>query len=241
MTEPNTLFREANATEILELAARYYDTENQAYTETELIDAGLAVQIPDRLIRKAIQDLRLQKQRQLEQQRKIKHRLQVISGFGCIVASAIACWSVFTYNHLVAVTAQVETAHQQLVNQQQRRADLIPQLVDLTNTYAHHQQEIVRQLVTARQGYLQADDVADQSKAIAILERAILNFYRYANTNQQLSSSQALINLQYEVTGTANRLAVERMRYSQAVQNYNQQIQQVPQSLIAKAFGFESF
>ena len=240
MNQTDTLFTEPKAAEILELAARYYDAENRTYTETELISAGSEVQIPDRLIRRAIADLKIRQQRQLERQRKTKHYFKITAGISLILTIAIACWSGVTYNHLVAVATRVKTAQKQVDNQHQRRADLIPQLIDLTNSYAERQQEIISQLVKARQEYLQAEDTAAKTEATAKLDRAILNFSQYATTNPQLNSSQLFINLQYEITGTANRLAVERMRYNQAVQNYNQEIQQFPQSSIAEIFGFES-
>ena len=236
----NTLFAEAKAAEILELAARYYEAENEAYTEAELVSAGLEVQIPDRLIRKAIADLKARQQQQLERQRKTKHLLGLTAGISLIMTGAIALWSGVTYNHLLTISAQVQTTQKQVANQQQRRADLIPQLVELTNNYADHEQAIISQLVEARQEYLQAENAAAKTQAIAELDRAIRNFSGYAIANPKLNSSQLFSNLQSEITGTANRLAVERMRYNEAVANYNQEIQQFPQSLIAETFNFES-
>jgi LemA protein len=239
MNKLDTLFTEAKAAEILELAAKYYSVEQQSYTLIELTHAGSEVQIPDRLIQKAILDLKTRKQQQLDQQRQVKHRLRMAWGFGLIITSAIALWTAATYNHLTATKLESETTQKQVDNQQQRRADLIPQLVELTNTYANHEQEIISQLIVARQGYLKADEPAEKTMAIAILNQAILDFSRYATTNQQLQSSQLFINLQYEITGTENRLVVERMRFNQAVQKYNQEIQQFPQSLVAKTFHFK--
>ncbi len=204
-----------------------------------LTEAGSEVQISDRLIQKAIHELETSEQQQLQQQRQVKHRLRMAWGFRLIVISAIACWSIATYNYLTATKLESETTHKQVENQLQRRADLIPQLVEITNTYANHEQEIISQLIAARQGYLKADKPAAKTRAIAILDRAILDFSRYAATNQQLQSSQLFIHLQYEITGTENRLAVERMRHNQAVQKYNQETQQFPQSLVAKTFNFK--
>lgn len=232
-------FSSNKASEILELAARYYTAENQTYTVAELVQAGSEVQIPDHLIRKAITDLGQQQQQQLEQRRKVKYCLGMVIGFSLIFTSAIASWSAFTYNHLVTVSNRVETVQKQVENQLQRRADLIPQLVNLSKTYANHEQEIITQLIQARQDYFKADNLEEKITAIAKLDRAILNFAHHATANQQLNSSQLFINLQYEITGTENRLAVERMRYNQTVQKYNREIQQFPQSLIAMTFHFE--
>ncbi len=71
------------------------------------------------------------------------------------------------------------------------------------------------------------------------VSQAIERFRDYAIKNPQLQSSQAFINLQYELAGTENRIAMERMRYNQAVQNYNQKIQLFPNCLLARGFRFD--
>lgn len=241
MKQTDKSFSEAKASEILELAARYHVESNQAYTIEELIDVGTEAQIPDCLIIKAIQEIEAQKQQKLEQQKRVKNFLTKALSYCLLICGGITLWSAITYNHLVAVVNNTQTAQKQVNNQLQRRADLIPQLVSLTQTYAEHEREIITQLVTARQDYLAAEDLGEKTLANTKLDRAILNFSNYATTNQQLQSSQLFINLQYEITGTENRLAVERMRYNEAVQKYNQEIQKFPQSVIAKVFEFPHF
>ena len=230
---------EPKAWEILELAARYYTEQSQDYTVSELIQAGAEAQIPDRFIRQAIKDLKTKQQQKLEQQKQIKRRLRIFSNIGLAIASIITFWSIGTYNHLTHVAAQTEAALNQLENQLQRRADLIPQLIDLTKTYAQHEQQIITQLIQARKDYLQAIDLDQKTIAAMIVNRSIDTFYRYAATDIKLQSSQLFINLQYEITGTENRIAVERMRYNQKVQKYNQEIDLFPQSLVAKVGRFK--
>ena len=86
-----------------------------------------------------------------------------------------------------------------------------------------------------------AERRAAQEKADAAVQmnQAIAGFTNYAVASYQLQSNQLLTNLQYELTGTENRLAVERRRYNQAVQAYNQKVQSFPNSLVANMFGFE--
>ena len=241
MKQSRNSFSEAKASEILELAAKYYSTEQQSYTVAELVQAGTEAHIPDRLVIKAIQELKTQKQQQLKQDKQVQRYIRISLGLSLIMTSAIAFWSTITYNHLISLANKVETAEKQVENQLQRRANLIPQLVEITKLYANHESEIINQLIVARKNYLAADILEEKITEISTLNRAILNFSHYATTNQKLQSSQLFINLQYEVTGTANRLAVETMRYNQAIQNYNQEIQQFPQSLVAKTFRFERF
>ncbi len=87
--------------------------------------------------------------------------------------------------------------------------------------------------------YLISSTPEEKATAIIFVNQAIESFRDYAATNPQLQSSQLFVNLQYELAGTENRLAVERMRYNRTVQDYNQKIQGFPNFLIAKALGFE--
>ena len=86
---------------------------------------------------------------------------------------------------------------------------------------------------------MQAVTPEEKAAALVFVNQAIGHFRDLVATNPQLQSSQLFVNLQYELAGTENRLAVERMRYNRTVQDYNQKIQGFPNSLIAKALGFE--
>lgn len=70
------------------------------------------------------------------------------------------------------------------------------------------------------------------------MNQAIDKFQDYVVRNPQLQSAQMFVNLQYELTGTENRIAVERMRYNHAVQDYNRQVKSFPNSLVSPIFGF---
>lgn len=239
MSNPEIRIPEDIAPEVLELASRYYAEQEKSYADSELVAAATEAGIPARFIEQAIKDVRAQHQHQIEQQRQvIKHRQRLLK-IGAVFLAAIALWSVWTYNSLSSATLKTEAAWAQVENQLQRRTDLIPNLVSVTQAYAQHEKELISLLVQSRQAYLQA--VTSEEKAVAIVEvdRAIRRFRDYAATDPQLQSSQLFVNLQYELAGTENRLAVERMRYNRTVQDYNQKIQGFPNSLIAKAVGFE--
>jgi LemA protein len=76
--------------------------------------------------------------------------------------------------------------------------------------------------------------------ALTTVNNAIQQFNQYAASNPQLQSSQAFTNLQYEMAGTENRIATERMRYNQAVEVYNRKIQSFPNSIVAGLTGFKA-
>lgn len=224
--------------EVLELASRYYADYTQSFAESELVAAAKEVRIPAEFIQQAIREVQRQRQQKLERQKKATQQRQRLLSVGVAILGVIALSGMWTYNTLVSSASRVNAAWAQVENQLQRRADLIPNLVSVTQAYAQQEKALVTLLVQSRQSYLQALTPAQKAAAIAKIDQAIASFHQYAATNPQLQSSQLFINLQYEMAGTENRLAVERMRYNQAVQAYNQQVQAFPTSLLAKAWGF---
>lgn len=227
------------APEVLELASRYYANETQGYSASELVAAGKEVDIPAEFIQQAILDVQGKHKQQLQQQQQLTHLRQKILIAATGVVAALSVWSAWTYNSIQNSNSKVQAAWAQVENQLQRRADLIPNLVNVTQAYAKQEKELVSLLVRSHEAYLQAATSDQKAAATVQVNQAIDRFRDYATTNPQLQSSQLFTNLQYEITGTENRLAVERMRYNQAVQAYNQKIQSFPNILVANTLGFE--
>jgi LemA protein len=228
------------APEVLELASRYYANHTQSYSASELVAAGKEVDIPAEFIQQAIRDVQARHKQQIEEQKHLAHLRQRLLIFGASIVTALAVWTSWTYNSIQSSSTRTKAAWAQVENQLQRRADLIPNLVNVTQAYAKQEKELVSLLMQARQAYLQAGTPNEKAAATVQITQAINRFRNYAAANPQLQSSQLFLNLQYELTGTENRLAVERMRYNQAVQAYNQKIQSFPNLLVSNTFGFES-
>ncbi|PMB53921.1 hypothetical protein CEN39_01830 [Fischerella thermalis CCMEE 5201] len=239
MNNPDKRIPEEIAPEVLELASRYYANHTQSYSASELVAAGKEVDIPAEFIQQAIQDVQAKHKQQQEEQKRLAHLRQRLLIVGAGIVAALTVWCGWTYNSLQSSSTRVEAAWAQVENQLQRRADLIPNLVSVTQAYAKQEKELVALLVRSRQAYLEATTPNQKAAATVQINQAIDRFRDYAATNPQLQSSQLFTNLQYELTGTENRLAVERMRYNQAVQAYNQKVQSFPNSLVANTFGFE--
>lgn len=221
------------APEVFALAARLYAEKNQSYSLAELVQAGAEAQIPPEFIQQAVLEIQAKHIRA----QVLRKRLAVgLAGAG----AAIALWGIWTHNTLSDTAGTSDAAWAQVENQFQRRADLIPNLVSVTQAYARHERDLGVLLTHSRQVYLQANTPSEKVAAMTEVSRAIEHFRDHAVRNSQLQSSQTLINLQYELTGTENRIAVERMRYNQTVHNYNQKIQLFPNSLLARAFGFSA-
>lgn len=239
MNNPDKRIPEEIAPEVLELASRYYANHTQSYSASDLVAAGKEVDIPAEFIQQAIRDVELRHKQQQDEQKRLAHFRQRLLIISAGIVAALTVWTGITYNSLQNSNGRVEADWAQVENQLQRRADLIPNLVNVTQNYAKQEKELVSLLVRSRQAYLQAATPDQKAGAIVQINQAIDRFRTYAAANPQLQSSQLFINLQYELAGTENRLAVERMRYNQAVQAYNQKIQSFPNSVVANTFGFK--
>lgn len=228
------------APEIFELASQYTSANLESYSVDELEAAASAAGIPAEYIPQAIAEIQAKNAEKLAKKQNIKRCTRRWLFIGSIIVMGSIGWSIVTYNAIANHQIQVEAAWAQVENQRQRRADLIPQLVKVTQAYTTHERTLVATLLKARQSYLDARSLEQQQDAIAKIDQAIDQFQTYALNHSALKSSQLYVNLQYEITGTENRLAVERMRYNQAVQSFQQQLQGFPNAVIAELSGFES-
>lgn len=170
---------------------------------------------------------------------------------GLVVLGIIAFSSMKnTYNSLVAMDEQVNSTWAQVQNVYQRRADLIPNLVETVRGYSIHERETLEAVIQARakatQTQINAGNVLEnpqmfqqfeqaQGQLSSALSRLMVVVERYPD----LKANVNFIRLQDELAGTENRIAVERRRYIEAVKNYNQKVRSFPTNLLAGMFGFE--
>jgi LemA protein len=238
MKDSNSQIPEDMAQEVLELASRYYSGSQNSYSLEQLQEAGSDVQIPPEFVEKAIQEVREKRRIEAQEQQGAEKRQKTIKKVVAGVAVAVALWGIFTYNSLSSSASDVQASWAQVENQLQRRADLIPNLISVARAQTEAEPETIALLVRSRESYLQAQNLPEKQAAIAEINVAINRFNQSFATNSQLQSSQAFQNLGYELAGTENRIAVERMRYNQAVQSYNQKVGAFPNSLIAGLTGF---
>lgn len=217
--------------EVFAHASRLYSQANQEYSLQELEQAGIEAQIPLEFVQQAVREIHHRKIR--AQKRKL-----TIAAIALGLGLTFCLGSVATYNSLNDADQKVDAAWAQVENQLQRRSDLIPKLIALVQTYAQDESNLALQLTNSKQSYLQANTQAQKIAANAQSDRAIAQFQEYIAKQEQLHSAQATTNLEYELTGTENRISVERMRYNQAVQAYNRQVKSFPTFLLAPVFGF---
>ena len=143
------------------------------------------------------------------------------------------------YNTIVDLDQRVQSAWAQVENQLQRRMDLIPNLVNTVKGYAAHERDIMETIARARASLQQARTIPDKIEAANQLEAGLRQLLVIVENYPQLKADATFARLMDEVAGTENRLAVERMRYNQAVEAYNAYVQRLPFTYTAKIFGFD--
>lgn len=156
-----------------------------------------------------------------------------------LMVIVLAVGSVFGfYNGMVSARENVDSKWSQVDNQLQRRSDLIPNLVNTVKGYASHEKEVFQSVSDARAKMAGARSVSDKLAANTDLNSALSRLLAVAENYPQLKADQNFRQLQDELSGTENRIAVARKDYNDAVQSYNTKIKSLPYSLFAGALGF---
>ncbi|MCX5681069.1 MAG: LemA family protein [Candidatus Omnitrophica bacterium] len=145
------------------------------------------------------------------------------------------------YNGLVVKKESVTAAWAQIENVLQRRADLIPNLVNTVKGYAAHEKTVFEDVTKARSAWAGAATISDKVNAASAMDSAIGRLLMVAENYPTLKADGVFLKLQDELAGTENRIAVERMRYNEAVRSYNISLRTFPSNIIAKQFGFTQF
>jgi LemA protein len=165
------------------------------------------------------------------------------------LAAAVLCLSGCGYNRMTQQDEAVKAAWSEVVNQYQRRADLIPNLVSTVKGYAAQEQKVLIGVTEARAkvGSIQVTpEVLNNPElfqkyqaAQNQLTGALKSLFAVAENYPQLKSDQNFRDLQSQLEGTENRITVARNRYIQAVQGYNVTVRSLPTNITAKIFGFQ--
>ena len=164
------------------------------------------------------------------------------------VLAIIALWVANVYNGFVTAEEQVESAWAQVENQYQRRSDLVPNLVATVKGYASHESETLQGVIDARVRATQItidpanatpQQLAAYQKAQGELSQALGRLMAVAESYPDLKANENFRDLQQQLEGTENRIAVARQLFNDEAKKYNTSIRKFPNNLIAGAFGFE--
>jgi LemA protein len=142
-------------------------------------------------------------------------------------------------NDLVTKKETVSAAWSQVDVALQRRADLIPNLVETVKGYAKHEEKAVNDVASARAALIGAKTPSDKIAANSQLDGALGRLLVVVENYPNLKANENFLRLQDELAGTENRIAVERRKYNETVQSYNTQIQLFPNNIVASLSGFQ--
>jgi LemA protein len=166
-----------------------------------------------------------------------------------VIAGGLFLWGTGVYNRLVGLDESVKTAWSQVENTYQRRADLIPNLVKTVEGAADFERETLTEVIEARakatsvqitpQDLTNPEALARYQQAQDSLSSALSRLMVVVERYPELKANQNFLQLQDELAGTENRIAVERKRFNEVAQEYNTARRRVPVNLIAGWFGFE--
>ena len=156
-----------------------------------------------------------------------------------LVAVVIAGMYVSSRNEMVRKNETVKSDWAQVDVVLQRRADLIPNLVETVKGFASQEQTVFHDIASARSALMGAQTPADKIAANGQLDGALGRLLLIVENYPQLKSNENFLRLQDELAGTENRIAVERKRYNDAIQDYNTYIGLFPNNIFARWAGFQ--
>ncbi len=163
------------------------------------------------------------------------------------VAALLAVYCVSTYNSLAKASQEVAAAWSNVETQYQRRSDLIPNLVNTVKGYAAHESQTLESVVAARAAAtsitvdganMSAEQMAAYVEAQGNVTSALGRLIAVAENYPELKANQNFLELQAQLEGTENRIAVERQRYNEIVKSFNQRVVTFPTNMVASLFGF---
>ena len=165
-----------------------------------------------------------------------------------VIVAVVVIWGITGYNGLVKADEALNTAWSNVENQYQRRADLIPNLVNTVKGYAEHERETFDAVVAARTRATQVTVDAENLTSEKLQEyqkiqnevgAALGRLLAVAEAYPDLKANTNFLELQAQLEGTENRISVERRNFNEAAKSYNTSIRTFPRSILAGMFGFE--
>ena len=155
------------------------------------------------------------------------------------VIAVIALMVISGYNSLVSKEESVDTAYSNVSVMLERRADLIPNLVNTVKGYMEHETEVIENITTARENLLGAKNIDEQMEANDQLTSSLDALMVVVENYTDLKASENFIQLSDELAGTENRISTARKDYNDEVKSYNTAIKKFPTNILASMFGFE--
>jgi LemA protein len=155
-----------------------------------------------------------------------------------LILVAMGLWAMWTYNGLVSLKNQVESAWKQIDVQLKRRHDLIPNVVSAVRGAMEFERDTLDRVISARNRAAAATDVRESAEAEAHLTQAVRQLFALFENYPTLRSNENVLRLQEELTTTENQLGFARQLYNDTAMRFNTQQEVFPANLIARQFAF---
>jgi LemA protein len=168
----------------------------------------------------------------------MKKALIVLGVIFSIIFIALAS-VISVYNGIVSKHETITAKWSQVENQLQRRNDLIPNLINTVKGYAAHEKTVFEEITNARSQWAKAGTLEEKVKAASDTDAALSRLLLVVENYPNLKANQTFLRLMDELSGTENRIAVERMRYNEAVKDYNIIVRTFPGNFISNMFGYK--
>jgi LemA protein len=156
-----------------------------------------------------------------------------------IIVVLVVLFVVSLYNSLIQLRNRVKNAWSQIDVQLNRRADLIPNLVETVKGYAKHEKTVFEKVTEARSGLMNAKTVQETAEANNMLTDTLKSLFAVAENYPELKANENFLKLQSQLEETENKIAYSRQFYNDTVLMYNNKCQMFPSNLLASSFNFQ--
>jgi LemA protein len=156
-----------------------------------------------------------------------------------IIVVLVVLFVVSLYNSLIQLRNRVKNAWSQIDVQLNRRADLIPNLVETVKGYAKHEKTVFENVTKARAGLMNAKTVQETAEANNMLTDTLKSLFAVAENYPELKANENFLELQGQLEETENKIAYSRQFYNDTVLMYNNKCQMFPSNLLASSFNFQ--
>jgi len=155
-----------------------------------------------------------------------------------VVLVLLILYVIGTYNGLVSLRNKKDDQWSQIDVQLKRRADLIPNLVEIVKGYAKHESETLEKVIEARNTYMTAKTPEEEMKASGEVTQALNKLLALSEAYPELKANQNFLGLQQDVSDTEDKISYARQFYNDSVLTYNNKVQMFPSNIIAGMFNF---
>lgn len=155
-----------------------------------------------------------------------------------VVLVLLILYVIGTYNGLVSLRNKKDDQWSQIDVQLKRRADLIPNLVEIVKGYAKHESETLEKVIEARNTYMTAKTPEEEMKASGEITQALNKLLALSEAYPELKANQNFLGLQQDVSDTEDKISYARQFYNDSVLTYNNKVQMFPSNIIAGMFNF---